>query len=666
MRVLLELPHAFWLGMARISPAVLRRYLLAGQVPPAGCLRQLRSARQAEHYGARSLHTTVDSPLAEHIIPQSISAQVPELSHRKELKRNAKLAKKNKPDPTSKTQTVDGWELTVGIEIHAQLNTKRKLFSAASSTIDDVPNTHVALFDVAMPGSQPTFQKATLIPAIRAALALNCEIQKTSRFDRKHYFHWDQPAGYQITQYYEPFAKNGHITLYKHDGIAVEDGEQITVGIKQIQMEQDTAKTTSEPGDIHLLDFNRVGLPLIEIITLPQIHYPATAAAFVRKVQMLLSSVDACVLGMESGGLRADVNVSVRQTDDLGDHEYSGVKGLGQRTEIKNLSGSNSIERAIIAERDRQIELLSSGRPVVGETRGWTIGQTQTVPLRQKEGEVDYRYMPDADLAPVIIGQDVVDYLRSTLGVLPEEEVQVLVNEYGITAKDAMTLLVRKDGARIEYFHKVVDSLLYLTGGEQKEMGKLAANWVLMEMGALETMAADEESPLWLSPEGDCLIGHTDLAELLYLLTSKKITVDTAKKVLAELFANARSGERENEVESGIASQVENGNAPKIYTSIWNLAKTLVPNVSSELQPRSQVEQIIEEKGLWFKPMSEAEYEELAESILDMKVVEEILSGKEGKINFLLGKMMRRDSDGRVDALEAMKVLRRIIEGHRK
>ena len=159
--------------------------------------------------------------------------------------------------------------MTVGIEIHAQLNTARKLFSSAASSINDAPNTHVALFDLAMPGSQPTFQKETLIPAIRAALALNCKVQKTSKFDRKHYFHWDQPSGYQITQYYEPFAKDGFITLYAQDGIAKEDGDEIRIGIKQVQMEQDTAKTISQPGDIHLLDFNRVGLPLIEIITLP-------------------------------------------------------------------------------------------------------------------------------------------------------------------------------------------------------------------------------------------------------------------------------------------------------------------------------------------------------------------------------------------------------------
>lgn len=270
------------------------------------------------------------------------------------------------------------------------------------------------------------FQNEALIPALRAATALHCNVQRKSRFDRKHYFYQDQPAGYQITQYYgklnrnilqiptntdngsEPFAKDGRITLYAHDGISPEDGDSITIGIKQVQMEQDTAKSLLQPPQTHLLDFNRVGHPLIEIISLPQIHHPQTAAAFVRKIQAMLQAVNAVVTGMEMGGLRADVNVSVRSRDQPSQnddgHEYYGVKGLGQRTEIKNLSSFKAVEDAIIAERDRQISILEGGGMIEGETRGWTLGSTQTTRLRGKEGEVDYRYMPDPDLGPVIVG----------------------------------------------------------------------------------------------------------------------------------------------------------------------------------------------------------------------------------------------------------------------
>jgi aspartyl-tRNA(Asn)/glutamyl-tRNA(Gln) amidotransferase subunit B len=623
-------------------------------MPAAGCLRQLRSGRQVaqgtsqRYRQAQLLHSATATTQSESAIPGPET-----VPFRQKLKGQAKQAKKAK-QPESR-QVVDGWELTVGIEIHAQLNTRKKLFSGAYSTIDDAPNTRVALFDVAMPGSQPTFQKETLIPALRAALALNCDIQKTSRFDRKHYFHWDQPSGYQITQYYQPFAKDGYITLYKHDGIAEEDGEQITIGIKQIQMEQDTAKTNAEPGNVHLLDFNRVGLPLIEIITLPQIHYPSTAAAFVRKAQILLNAVNACTLGLESGGLRADVNVSVRRSDVEGEHEYAGVKGLGQRTEIKNLSSFNAIERSIIAERDRQIEVIEKGNRVISETRRWIIGQTKTWPLRKKEGEVDYRYMPDPDLGPIIIGEDVISHLRATMGLLPDEEIGVLTDEYGLTAKDALTLLTGKDGGRVEYFHKVVDDLMKMSSGaDTKKVGRLVANWVLHEMGALGSAMFDDENPLKMTAEGDCLIPHIRLAKLLHFLDTNKITGGTAKKVLAELFNNALAQEEEETKVK--ARSAANG--------------LLVASRSSEVPAGvaddSTVEDLIDEKGLWFRAMSDAEYEELATSILDMDVVEEILSGKQGKINFLLGQMMRKDTEGRVDAQEAMKMLRRLIEKHRK
>ena len=288
------------------------------------------------------------------------------------------------------------WKLTVGLEIHAQLNTECKLFSNAKTSENSAPNSDVAVFDLAFPGTQPEFQKAILLPALRAALGLNCEIRQRSHFDRKHYYYQDQPAGYQITQYYSPFAVSGNVLVYDHDGIAPDDGRLVDIAIKQIQMEQDTAKSNLQPPSTTLLDFNRVGYPLIEIITQPQIHHPQTAAACVRKIQAILKAVNAVTTGMELGGLRVDVNVSVSP---------EGGEVLGQRTEIKNLNSFKAVEDAIIAERDRQIAVLESGGCIEGETRGWTLGSTWTKRLRGKEGEVDYRYMPDPDIAPLIIGQ---------------------------------------------------------------------------------------------------------------------------------------------------------------------------------------------------------------------------------------------------------------------
>ena len=516
-------------------------------------------------------------------------------------------------------ETLEKWELTVGVEIHAQLNTTRKLFSAAS-TVDSPPNTNVALFDVAMPGSQPTFQKATLIPAIRAALALNCEVQRESRFDRKHYFHWDQPAGFQLTQYYQPFAKHGHITLHSHDGISPEDGESVKVGIKQVQMEQDTAKTISQPGDIHLLDFNRVGLPLIEIITMPQIRHPSTAAALVRKVQTLLQAVDACILGMEFGGLRADVNVSVRRKDTVGTERFAGFEGLGQRTEIKNLSSFKSVEDAIIAERDRQISALEAGETIVGETRGWSIGSSMTRRLRGKEGEVDYRYMPDPELGPVIIDPSLVNDLRESMGVMPDDELSDLKSRYGLTTKDAMSLMALESGGRAEYFRAVVDELISLRPEDDPiRLGTLCGNWVLHEMGGLIS-GSTKENPLRITRNGDCVIPAASMASLINLVEGKLITLRSAKKVLAIMFAKAKGGH------------------PK------------PPNV------------IVSECGFWYAPLSQQDYDERAQKVSDDDILRQIVGGKEGKKHFLVGQIMRLDKDGRTDALEARAAVERLVD----
>ena len=398
-----------------------RNTFTAASNRPYICQSCLRRARRAQLEPARLPTRTTTRPLHTESQPPPQD----DTPFRKLLKDAAKQGKREKKSTTSQSKTSnkgqdprsEKWELTVGIEVHAELNTARKLFSGAATSVSEAPNTHVALFDAAFPGSQPHFQKETLIPALRAAIAFRCQIQHKSSFDRKHYFYQDQPSGYQITQYYEPFARDGSLTLHPHDfppGSAPQPGP-FNIGIKQIQMEQDTAKTVQQPPSTHLLDFNRVSHPLIEIITLPQIHDPIVAAVVVRKIQTILKSVNACTAGMELGGLRADVNVSVRErnveSSDYG-HSYHGVTGLGQRTEIKNLASVKAVEDAIIAERDRQIDILESGGAIEGETRGWTLGSKTTKRLRGKEGEIDYRYMPDPDIPPVIVGQVCVIFPR--------------------------------------------------------------------------------------------------------------------------------------------------------------------------------------------------------------------------------------------------------------
>jgi len=545
---------------------------------------------------------------------QPIHGDTPFRKLLKDASRRHKKQKNNSvPSSHARDAVLAKWELTVGVEVHAELNTARKLFSSAATASSAAPNTHVALFDVAFPGSQPHFQKETLLPALRAALAFDCQIQSRSSFDRKHYFYQDQPAGYQLTQYYEPFATNGKLVLYPHDfpAGAAPHSQPIEIGIKQIQMEQDTAKTVQQPPSTHLLDFNRVSHPLIEIITLPQIHDPVVAAVAVRKIQTILKSVNACTTGMELGGLRADVNVSVRERSQLpsgSDTSYAGVTGLGQRTEIKNLASVKAVEDAIIAERDRQIHLLESGGVVEGETRGWTLGSKTTKRLRGKEGEVDYRYMPDPDIPPIIIGNDLIAHLRETLPSLPDSALGHHVENFGLTPKDTMTLLSLDDGDRLEYFREVIADMTSTHTDDIAELGRVTGNWVLMELGSLF-----KDEP-WNAER----VPHKSLADIITLVRSKTITSRSGKRILTMIF---------------------------------------------EGDTRS-VQDMVEQDKLTLQPLSEEEYIRLARVVLDEKpeMVRNIKEkGQVKKVMCFVGQMIARSAEGSVEPDRAESTLKRLL-----
>jgi len=562
---------------------------------------------------------------------RNITANAPALPQqaipfRKHLKDEAKRKKaeakhngshkKARSDPR-----LEKWDLTVGIEIHAELNAPCKLFSTAATGVGDgSANSRVALFDNAMPGTQPQFQVAALLPALRAAVALGCRVERKSGWDRKHYFHWDQPNGYQITQYYHPFAKDGCLTLTAADGVPTEElqgADDIKIGIKQIQMEQDTAKTTHHPPSTYHLDMNRAGHPLIEIITLPHIHSPQTAAAVVRKIQAILKSIDACVMGMELGGLRADVNVSVRERgSNATGSSYGGVVGLGQRTEIKNLSSFKAVEGAIIAERDRQISILESGGKIESETRGWTLGATETTRLRGKEGEVDYRYMPDPDLPPLYIDRDLVDFLKTTLPPLPDDKVAYLENRYGLSEKDAKTFVDLDEGERIDFLEQAVICMNAHGGtveAEQIKTGRLAGNWILHELGGLATTREKRWEQLAISPE--------EFADLLVNLQKRQITARSAKHLLAMLC-------------------------------------------DMPLGARASVEQLIDEGNLRLRPLTEEAYEALARCIMDEnpQIVAAVTEkGQKGKVMWFVGQMVRRGEEGTVEPERAKEVVERML-----
>lgn len=369
---------------------------------------------------------------------------------------------------------------------------------------------------------------------------------------------------------------------------------------------------------MQLLDFNRVSHPLIEIITMPQIHSPATAAACVRKIQAVLQATGAVTTGMELGGLRADVNVSVRRRDEgPGANQYHGIGGLGQRTEIKNLSSFKAVEDAIIAERNRQIAVLESGGTVEGETRGWTIGSTETRKLRGKEGAVDYRYMPDPDLGPLIIDPQLVSTLGDTLPVLPDELLNMLTGPtYGLSIEDAKPLLELDEGARLEYYQDVVDALRALQQDQneapQKSLGRVAGNWVLHELGGLLTKA-----DLPWDPDR---VPTQELAEIIDQLLRKRITGPTAKQVLAMVF-------------------------------------------DGDQRP---IQQLLEEENLILRPLSREEYVALAEAAISKnpQLVAQIREKNHvGKLGWFVGQMMRMGEKGRVEAQRAEEVLREMILG---
>lgn len=416
----------------------------------------------------------------------------------------------------------------------------------------------------------------------------------------------------------EPFAKNGYVDLFDYDGIAPEDGSHVRVEIKQIQLEQDTAKSQEYPPSTQLLDFNRVSHPLIEIITMPQIHNPATAAACVRKLQAILQSCSAVTTGMELGGLRADVNVSVRQRDaSPGTEHYDGMSGLGQRTEIKNLSSFKAVEDSIIAEKNRQIAVLESGGVIEGETRGWTLGSTETRRLRGKEGAVDYRYMPDPDLPPLFIGESLIFALRNGLPTSPDELVQLLIGpEYGLSVEDAKPLIELDDGARLEYYHDIVDTLYGLqpdqTEKSYKDLKRTAGNWVLHELGGLLSKAD--------LPWDATRVPAQSLAEIIDQQQRKRITGPTAKMVVAMVFDG----------------------------------------------DRRPIAQLVEEENLVLRPLSREEYLALAESAISLnpQMVEQIRSKNQlGKLGWFVGQMMRMGEKGRVEAPKADEILRELILG---
>ena len=354
------------------------------------------------------------------------------------------------------------WETVIGLEIHAQLATRSKIFSGSSTAYGAAPNAQANLVDLGYPGVLPVLNAEALRMAVRFGLAIGARIARRSVFARKNYFYPDLPKGYQISQYERPVVEQGALD------IVLEDGERKRIGITRAHLEEDAGKSLHE--DFHGLsgiDLNRAGTPLLEIVSEPDMRSAREAVAYMKKVHTLVRYLGICDGNMQEGSFRCDANVSVRPR---------GQQKFGTRAEIKNLNSFRFVERAINFEVERQIELLEGGGTVVQETRLYDPDRGETRSMRSKEEANDYRYFPDPDLLPVAIDEGVIEVLRESLPELPDAKAGRFAREYGLSEYDSGVLTASREQA--DYYETVVRTL----GGEPK----LAANWVMGELaGAL-------------------------------------------------------------------------------------------------------------------------------------------------------------------------------------
>ncbi|MGC9370735.1 MAG: Asp-tRNA(Asn)/Glu-tRNA(Gln) amidotransferase subunit GatB [Paracoccaceae bacterium] len=370
------------------------------------------------------------------------------------------------PKPKTIAGAKHDWELVIGLEVHAQVASKAKLFSGASTQFGAEPNSNVAFVDAAMPGMLPVINEGCVALAVKTGLGLKAQINLKSAFDRKNYFYPDLPQGYQISQLYHPIVGEGEVIVDMGPGVARR------VRIERIHLEQDAGKSIHDM-DPHMsfVDLNRTGVALMEIVSRPDIRGPEEAAAYVGKLRQIMRYLGTCDGNMQSGNLRADVNVSVCRPGDYekfietGDHSV-----LGTRCEIKNMNSMRFIQQAIEYEARRQIAILEDGGEVVQETRLYDPNKGETRSMRSKEEAHDYRYFPCPDLLPLEIEQGWVDDIAATLPELPDEKKARFVTEFGLTEYDADVLTAEAENAA--YFEEVA-------AGRD---GKLAANWVINEL----------------------------------------------------------------------------------------------------------------------------------------------------------------------------------------
>jgi aspartyl-tRNA(Asn)/glutamyl-tRNA(Gln) amidotransferase subunit B len=406
------------------------------------------------------------------------------------------------------------YETVIGLEVHAQLRTESKIFCGCSTKFGAAPNHNTCPVCTGMPGVLPVLNRRVVEFALRTAVATHCEIAHTSRWARKNYFYPDLPKGYQISMYELPIAQHGYVDIH-------EQGAKKRIRLTRIHMEEDAGKTIHDArSDASLVDLNRAGVPLLEIVSEPDMRTPEEAGAYLRHLRAILQYLDVCDGNMEEGSLRCDANVSIRP---------QGSTAFGVKVEIKNLNSFRALEKAILYESKRQQEALERQEPIVQETRLWDADREVTRSMRSKEFAHDYRYFPDPDLLPLVVESAWVDTVTASLPELPAARRDRFISQYGLPAYDADLLTARKPVA--EYYEEAVRAY--------PADPKAISNWVMDSV--LRTMKEEKSDNDLSTPTWPCT--PAQLASLVRLIHQGTISGKIAKTVFEEMVASGKSPE---------------------------------------------------------------------------------------------------------------------------
>lgn len=405
------------------------------------------------------------------------------------------------------------YEAVIGLEVHTELQTTTKIFCGCKTSFGAEPNTNVCPVCLGLPGVLPVLNKRVLEFAVRAGLALNCEISRFSKFDRKNYYYPDLPKNFQTSQFDLPICERGHLDIEVN-------GEKKQIRITRAHMEEDAGKlvhhgTSITDSDYSLVDYNRTGTPLLEIVTEPDMRSAKEAVAYLEKMRAILQYIGISDCRMEEGSLRCDANVSVRPV---------GQKELGTKAEIKNINSFKGVEKAIEYEALRQAEILEDGGKIIQETRTWDEKEGVTKSMRTKEEANDYRYFPEPDLAPFTVSEEYIEDIRKTLPELPDERRERYIANFGLSSTDAQYMTNDKDTS--DYFEKVVAA-----GADPK----VSVNWIMGEFASQLSNAGIEIAKAPVTPE--------NLAKLLALIAKGTISGKIAKKVFAEMWKDGADPE---------------------------------------------------------------------------------------------------------------------------